>query len=105
MRIQLKNHGKKETYDGNKIIISLRLIFKCGNKFWKIWMHLLDVIDINLFNPGTCQVYKTNNRSTYGSSLGNAAHMAAFRSKKAPMEHGIHCATSRKDSAASEILA
>ena len=43
-------------------------------------------------------------RITYGSSLGNAAHMAAFMSKKGPMERGIHRATCRKDSTASDNL-
>ena len=46
---------KKRTYNGNKIIISLRLIFECCNKFWKMGVHFLDAIevfDINLFKPG-----------------------------------------------------
>jgi hypothetical protein len=42
---------------------------------------------------------------THGSSsLGNAAHMAAFMSKKGLMERGIHRATVRKASTASDDL-
>ena len=53
----------------------------------------------------TCQkVYKIMTRITYGSLLGNAAHMAAFMSKEGPMERGIHCATCQKDSTASDNL-
>ena len=74
-----------------------------------MWVHFLDAIEvfhINLFNPGNKVVrcIKSLLESTYGSSLGNAAHMAAFMSKKGPMERGIHRATRRKDSTASDIL-
>ena len=74
---------------------------KCGCIFWmrsKFAMSFSSTLEPIL--SGTVK----KNTWTYGSSLGNAAHIAAFMSKKGPMERGIHRATCRKDSTASDDL-
>lgn len=69
--------------------------------------NVVGVIAIDFVNAGTNLVrryiYKIISR-THGSSLGSAAHMVVFMSKKGLMEHGIHLVTCRKPSTASANL-
>ena len=68
---------------------------------------MIEIFDVDFVNPGTNLVRRYEYEtipSTYGSSVGNAAHMAAFMSKKGLMERGTHRAMCRKASTASVDL-
>jgi len=101
---------KKRSYDGNETIIRVGLLFECCDKFGEVWVHFhnaVEIFGIDFINPRMnfvrmC-IYEIIPK-THGSSLGNAAHMAAFMSKKGLMERGIHRATCRKVSTASDDL-
>jgi hypothetical protein len=74
---------KKRSYNGNETIIRIGLLLECRNKFREMWVHFQDAIEvfgIDFINPGTNLVRRYVYEiipSTYGSSLGNAAYMAA----------------------------
>ena len=106
----MNSEYKQRSYDGNETIIGVGLLFECCNNFREMWVHFHDAVKIfgiDFINPWTNlvrrYVYEIVPR-TQGSSLGNAAYMAEFMSKKGLIERRIHLATCRKASTASDNL-